>query len=172
MWTLYRPGKGATHVLTNEQERTLNCFAPHPRILLFATRWFFTSWGLICHVVISSVRVWSRDARKHTFPEVCIPTATCNFSQRGHKSSPKSRMTTQSQEHDTTSKLFSCLFDLVAHWTSAEHPAWGTFFWFTVPWHDLHNTERNFVDCVKQVVLTLQRLAIAKPQRHQSYAPC
>lgn len=80
----------------------------------------FTSWGLISRVVISSVLVWARDARKRTSPEVCIPTATCHFSQWGHKSTPQARMTTQSQERDTTSKLFSCLFNLVAHWTLAE----------------------------------------------------
>lgn len=80
----------------------------------------FTGRGLISHVVISSVLVWTQDARKRTSPEVCIPTATCHFSHRGHKSSPKARKTTQSQEHDTTGKLFSCLFDLMALWTLAE----------------------------------------------------
>lgn len=70
----------------------------------------FTSGGLISRVVISSVLVWTRAARKRTSPEVRIPTATCHFSHRGHKSSPKARKTTQSQEHDTASKLFSCLF--------------------------------------------------------------
>lgn len=80
----------------------------------------FTIWGLISRVVISSVLVWTRDARKRTSPEVCIPSATCHFSHRGHKSGPKARMTTQSQEHDTASKLFSCLFDPVAHWTLDE----------------------------------------------------
>lgn len=79
-----------------------------------------TGWGLICRVVISSVLVLTRDAIKHTSPEVCIPTATCHFSHRGHKSCPEARMTTQSHEHDTSSKLFLCLFDLVAHWTLAE----------------------------------------------------
>ncbi len=80
----------------------------------------FTSGGLISRVVISSVLVWTRDARKRTSPEVRIPAATCHFSHRGHKSSPKARKTTQSQEHDTASKLFSCLFDLVVYWTLAE----------------------------------------------------
>lgn len=80
----------------------------------------FTRGGLISRVVISSVLVWTRDARKRTSPEVRIPTATCHFSHRGHKSSPKARKTTQSQEHDTASKLFSCLFDLVVYWTLAE----------------------------------------------------
>lgn len=74
-----------------------------------------TSRELISCVVFSNVLVWSRDVRKRTSPEVCIPTAACHFSHRGHKSGPKARKTTQSQEHDTASKLFSCLFDLVAH---------------------------------------------------------
>lgn len=80
----------------------------------------FTCWGSISHVVISNVLVWTRDARKCTSPEVCIPTVTCHFSHSRHKSSLKARKSTQSQEHDTASKLFSCLFDLVAYWTLAE----------------------------------------------------
>lgn len=80
----------------------------------------FTSRGFISHVVISSVLVWTRDARKRTSPEVCIPTATCHFSHCGHKSSLRGRKSAQSQDYDTTCKLFPCLFDLVAYWTLAE----------------------------------------------------
>lgn len=99
-------------------------------------RIIFTSRGLICCVVISSVLVWTRDARKRTSPEVCIPTATCHFSHRGHKSSPKARMATQSQEHDAASKLFSCLFEPVAHWTLAEQVT--CFVWFKKIFKKVH----------------------------------
>lgn len=87
--------------------------------LLFAAV-IFTIWGLISAVVISSVLVWSRDARKRTSPEVCIPTATCHFSHGGHKSGLKARKSTQSQERDTAGKLFSCLRDPAACWPLAE----------------------------------------------------
>lgn len=112
----------------------------------------FTSCGLISHVVFSSVLVWTRDARKRTSPEVRIPTATCHFSQRGHKSSPKARVKTQSQEHNTASKLCCCLFDLLAHWTLAEQPAWlikkKKRRKFATPLQHLHHIEMSSVGCV------------------------
>lgn len=122
-----KTGKDATHALTNERPRMPNCFTPLPRLVFFSSFSFFlfaavifTIWGLICAVVISSVLVWSWDARKRTSPEVCIPTVTCHFSHGGHKSGLRARKSTQSQERDTASKLFSCLRDPAACWTLAE----------------------------------------------------
>ena len=43
------------------------------------------------HVVISGVLVLDRDARKRTPSEMCIPTATCHFSQWGHKAGSSSQ---------------------------------------------------------------------------------
>lgn len=114
----------------------------------------FTSRGLISRVVISSMLVWTSDARKRTSPEVCIPTATCHFSHSGHKSSLKARKSTQSQERDTASKLFSCLFDLVAYSTLDEQVTCSVDFKrynksaFAAALLYLHLTEMSSVGCV------------------------
>lgn len=168
MWTFYRPGKDGKHPATNELPWTLNCFTPPTKVSSLCCMIIFTGGGLISRVVISSVLVWTRDARKRTSPEVCIPSATCHFSHRGHKSSPKARMTTQSQEHDTASKLFSCLFDPVAHWTLDEQVTCSADLKkdttkksaFAAALLYLHLTEMSSAGCVSNSFLLLYSLLL------------
>lgn len=130
--------------------RGLNCFHTSTKVSLLAAWLFPLDRGLISRVVISSVLVWTRDERKRTSPEACIPTATCHFSHGGHRSGPEAR--TQ-LNHSSTTQLVNYSLVFLTSWPIEP---WlnkrGRFKEIQVAFANvlsyLHLSETNCVGCV------------------------